>query len=284
MIVVVLNIMSGFFIQSSADENWKYVKEIYDPTGKYQCYIGEVPHGWAILVPCAKPLSENMTVTSESLGPSITFTPPVVPTITSITSSSSYTISGLSAVLTANVSPTPDSGAIQFYIDDIPTGNLVTVSGGQSTFSIPSLSVGLHHISASYYGASNFYASKSNQTSIIVLSTSDLRGANLSGIDIQGINLSGANMQGINLSGANMQGINLSKANLQDANLSGALLQGTKLKDSNLSGANLSGAILADSDISGANLSGANLKGANIKGANFTGATTIDCNGCPQIK
>ncbi len=294
MIIVVSNIASGFFISSpgffipsSADENWKYVTNLYDPSGKYQCYVGEVPHGWAILIPCLKPMSNNVTTTTipsssssiPSSSPLITFTPPVLPTTTSITSSSSSTISGLLVTFTATISPTPDGGTVQFYIDGTVTGNPVTIFGGQSTFNTSLLSVGSHHISASYSGAPNFYASTSGQTTITVLSTSNLKGANLSGINIQNISLSGVNLQETNLSGANMQGIDLSNANLQDADLSGAILQGANLKGANLAGANLNGVVL-----SGADLSGANLKGTNIKGANFAGAIITGCNGCPQIK
>jgi len=281
MIIVISNIASGFFISSSADKNWKYVTDLYDPSGKYQCYVGEVPHGWAILVPCLKPMSNNATTiptssSSTSSGPLITFTPPVVSTTTSIMSSSSSTISGLLVTFTATILPTPDYGTVQFYIDDTVTGRPVTIFGGQATFSISSLSVGSHHISASYSGAPNFYASISDQTTITVLSTSNLKGANLSGINIQGISLSGVDLQGTNLSGANMQGIDLSNANLQDADLHGAVLQGTNLKGANLMGANLNGVVL-----SGIDLSDANLKGANIKGASFAGAITNGCNGCP---
>ena len=54
MIIIISNIGSGFFIPSSADENWKYVADLYDPSGKYQCYVGEIPHGWQIFIPCLK--------------------------------------------------------------------------------------------------------------------------------------------------------------------------------------------------------------------------------------
>ncbi|MGB9124828.1 MAG: Ig-like domain-containing protein [Nitrosotalea sp.] len=183
MIIVVSNIASEFFISSSADKNWKYVTNIYAPSGKYQCYVGEIPHGWAIFVPCLKPIPYNVTISSSSTssGPQITFTPPVVPTTTSITSSSSSNIAGSVVTFTATISPTPDYGAVQFYIDDIPIGRPATIFEGQSTFSTSSMSVGLHHISASFSGAPNFYASTSNQTSITILPNSNLKSANLSG-------------------------------------------------------------------------------------------------------
>ena len=287
MIIVISNIVSGFVIPSSADENWRYVTKLYDSSGRYQCYVGEVPHGWALFIPCSNPVSDNVTQSNFSpttTGPSITFTPPVVSTTTTISSSPTIAITGMVTTFTVTISPTPDIGMIQFYVDDTAVGYPVTIFGGQSTFSTSSLPVGLHHIYASYLGAPNFYASKSDQSTIIVLSIQDLKGANLSGINMQGINMSGINMQETNLSGANLQDANLSNSNLHSADLSGALLSGTDLRETNLSGANLGGVILSGVNLSGANLSDANLKDANIRGANFTGAITNGCNGCPQLK
>jgi len=138
MIIVVSNIVSGFVIPSSADENWKYVARLYDSPGKYQCYVGEVPHGWALFIPCSNPVSDNATQSSFSSttsSPSITFTPPIVSTATTISSSSSIAITGMITTFTATVSPMPDIGVIQFYVDDEAVGYPVTIFGGQSTFS-----------------------------------------------------------------------------------------------------------------------------------------------------
>ncbi|MGI0073102.1 MAG: pentapeptide repeat-containing protein [Nitrosotalea sp.] len=304
MIIIIPNIVSGFFIPSSADENWKYVTKLYDSSGSYQCYVGEVPHGWALSIPCSKPISNNVTMTASSSstvsGPSITFTPPVVSTSTSITSSSSNMVYGSQVTFTATVLPTPDSGAVQLYIDGAAAGNPVTIFGGQTVFST-SLPVGSHQIFASYSGAPNFFASHSGLTIITVLSMSNLKGANLLDANLQGLNMSGINLSGANLEGANLQGTNLSGSNLEGANLSGASLQGANLKganlqasnmqnanlqnanlaDSNLQNVNLSGVILSNADLSGTNLSDADLKGANLSGANFGGAITNGCNGCP---
>ncbi len=287
MIIVISNIVLGFVIPSSADENWKYVTKLYNSSGKYQCYVGEVPHGWALFIPCSNLVSDNVTQPNFSpttLGPSITFTPPVVSTITTISSSSSVGITGMVTTFTATVSPMPDIGAVQFYVDDTAVGYPDTIFGGQSTFSTSSLPVGLHHLYASYLGAPNFYASKSEQSTITILSIQDLKGANLSGINMQGSNMSGINMQEANLSGANLQDVNLSNTNLHDVNLAGAVLSSANLREANLSGANLQGVILLGTNLSGADLSDANLKDANIRGANFTGAITNGCNGCPQLK
>ncbi|HJW20779.1 MAG TPA: pentapeptide repeat-containing protein [Candidatus Nitrosotalea sp.] len=286
MIIVISNIVPGFVISSSsaADENWKYVTKLYDSSGKYQCYVGEAPHGWALYVPCSNPVSDNVTQSSFSsttYGPSITFTPPVVPTITKIASSYLVGISGMVTTFTATISPMPDMGSVQFYVDDTAVGYPVTILGGQSSFSTSLLQAGLHHIYASYLGAPNFYASKSDQSTITILSIQDLKGANLSGINMQGINMSGINMQEVNLTDANLQDVNFSKSNLHDADLSGTLLSGANLREADLSGANLRGVILSGVNLFGANLSDANLRDADIRGANFTGSITNGCNGCP---
>ncbi|HXU95677.1 MAG TPA: Ig-like domain-containing protein [Candidatus Nitrosotalea sp.] len=193
MIIVITNIVLGFLIPSSIDENWKYVANLYDPSGNYQCYVGETHQGWQIFIPCFKSslnnITESMISSSSSSASSdhaITFTPPVVPTNTTITSSSTSTTSGLPVTFTATIAPTPDYGSVQFFIDDIPIGKSITILGGQSVFSISSMSVGVHHVYASFSGAPNFYASTSDQITIKVLSTSNLKGTNLS--DTNGCN------------------------------------------------------------------------------------------------
>jgi hypothetical protein len=174
--VMILNAMSGFFIQSSADENWKYVTKLYDSSGAYKCYVGETPDGWALTIPCAKPISSNTTITqntsSQGSGPSITFTPPVQPTVTSITSSSSSVKSGQSITFTATVSPTPDYGQVQFYVDGTAAANPITLFGGQVIFNT-SLPVGSHQIYASYLGAPDFNASNSGNMTVTVLPASN---------------------------------------------------------------------------------------------------------------
>jgi hypothetical protein len=168
--VMILNALSGFFIQSSADENWNYVTKLYDSSGAYKCYVGEVPHGWALTIPCSTQVSSNMTTQSAisaGSGPSITFTPPVQLTTTSIISISSSVKIGQSVTFTATVLPTPDYGEVQFYIDGIATGKPVPIFGGQAIFSI-AMSVGSHQIYASYSGAPDFYASISGNLTVTV--------------------------------------------------------------------------------------------------------------------
>ncbi|MGI0047462.1 MAG: pentapeptide repeat-containing protein [Nitrosotalea sp.] len=269
MIIITSNVVSGFSISFYHDDNWKYVAKLYDSSGQYQCYIGEVPHGWSIFIPCAKPVLTNETVITPNLssaGPSVTFTPPIQQTTTSIAPSVSSVISGLPVTFTATISPTPNGGAVQFYVDGAAVNNPITIFGGQATLSTSMLSLGQHNVFASYLGGPNFNASMSDSTIVTVLSMSDLQGASLQDANLQGINLSGANLKQVNLSGANLQG-----ANLQGADLSGADLQSANLQGADLVGANLQNA----------NLSGSILKGANTNGTNFAGATTNGCNGCP---
>ncbi|MGI0092776.1 MAG: pentapeptide repeat-containing protein, partial [Nitrosotalea sp.] len=292
IVVVTFNVASGFFIPSFADVNWKYVTEFYNPSGKYQCYVGEVSSGWTISIPCAEPISKNMTLMHDS---SVTFVSPVQSTVTTISTKSQYAIYGQPVIFTASVFPVPDNGMGRIYIDGKPSGMPATIFDGQITFT-ELLPEGLHKISASYFGAPNFNASSSVEITITVLSTLDLEDKDLEGIDLQGINLSEKNLQGINLSHANLNGANLSGANLQNSNLAGASLVDANLKESelqksnlantnlqnaNLSGSDLRDAILTGTILSDANLSNTNLKGANIVGANFEGAITNDCNGCP---
>jgi len=291
-VIVTFNVASGFFIPSFADENWKYVTEFYNPDGKYQCYVGEVPSGWAISIPCTEPIAKNMTLIHDS---SVTFVPPVQSTVTTISVKSQYAVDGQPVTFTARVFPVPDNGMGQIYIDGKPSGIPATIFGGQITFT-ELLPEGLHKISASYFGAPNFNASSSGEITITVLSTSDLENKDLEGTDLHGINLSEKNLQGINLSHANLNGANLSGTNLQNSNLSGASLMNVNLKESklqksdltnaNLQGSNLSGSDLQDDILSGvilsdADLSNTDLRGANMMGANFAGATTNGCNGCP---
>lgn len=273
LIVVGSNLAFGFSIPFSYDDNWKYVSALYDHSGKYQCYIGEVPHGWSITVPCASPVSSNSTflrnLNATGMVTTVTFTPPIQQTAVSITTSRSSIIYGLPVTFFATISPSPNGGAVQFYVDGVATGDPVTIFDGQATLSTSLLSVGQHSVSASYLGGPNFNASTSSTASFDVLSISELEGLNLQGAKLQGINLSDADLKQANLSGADLEQANLSGANLQRANLQSADLQG----------ANLDGA-----DLQNANLLGAILRGASTDGANFAGANMVSCNGCPQQK
>ncbi len=230
-IIIIFNIASGFLIPSSADENWKYISKLYDPSGSSFCYIGEIPHGWAVSVPCSSPVQNNTSIENPTIhGPSVTFTPPILPTSTQIIPQSASTIYHAQATLRVLVSPTPDNGEIQITIDN-KTVTTIPIFDGGATFSTTLLEVGQHQISASYLGAANFDPSESKPYAFTVLPISNLRGANLAG----------ANLTGMDLSGVDLQGANLTRTDLQNANLSDANLKGTETLGTNFAGAIKSG-------------------------------------------
>ena len=107
----------------------------------------------------------------------------------------------------------------------------------------------------------------SKEEKVLMLSNTDLRGANLNGAKLIGANLSGANLSGAFLIGADLSEAFLYKADLSEAKLNGAFLIGADLSGAWLGGADLSGAWLSGANLSGAWLGGANLSGANLRGA-----------------
>lgn len=92
-------------------------------------------------------------------------------TITTIASSLNPSMFGQSVNFTATVAPVSGSlipiGTIQFLVDGIVTGNPVTLTGGQASFALTSLSVGGHSISATYSGNTIFAASNGTLTQTI---------------------------------------------------------------------------------------------------------------------
>lgn len=171
-LILVLNMASGFFIPVQADENWKYVAEFYNPSGKYNCYVGEIPY-WSITIPCLEPISSNATITTPNsqhgTTGTLTFTPPIQSTTISVASSFSSVIYGQPVTFTATVTPTPNEGTIQFYVDGTQSNRPITIFGGQAIFNTSSLSVGTHKISASYSGDPNFSSSTlSGENAILI--------------------------------------------------------------------------------------------------------------------
>jgi len=80
---------------------------------------------------------------------------------------------------------------------------------------------------------------------MVLLKTSrDLSGKNLSGINLVGANLGKCNLKGVDLSNANLERADLGESDLERANLSGANLRMASLKLSGMTGANLENAIL----------------------------------------
>ena len=91
----------------------------------------------------------------ESLTP-----PPLVDTWTSLNSSSNPSTSGHSVTFTACVSPVPDGGTIQFQDNGTDLGGPVSIDiSGNATYTISSLLVGSHIITAVYSGDSNYAGS-----------------------------------------------------------------------------------------------------------------------------
>lgn len=90
------------------------------------------------------------------------------PTTTSVSSSQNPSATGQSVSFSAVISPIPDGGTVQFLVDGIPIGNPVSVSGGQTTYSTSSLSIGTHQIIASYSGDTKFLSSISHTINQII--------------------------------------------------------------------------------------------------------------------
>ena len=92
----------------------------------------------------------------------------VAPTITTLTSSVNPTLSGQSVTFTANVTPIPDGGNIQFQDNGSNLGGLITLnSSGQAAYTTAALAVGSHNITANYYGDTNYAASIGNVTQVV---------------------------------------------------------------------------------------------------------------------
>jgi len=129
-----------------------------------------------------------------------------------------------------------------------------------------------------------------------ILTTQDLRRANLEGVNLTGSNLTDSilseqNLQGTifdeaklirtdlsntiligaTLTNADLTLANLTNANLTNAILTGAILTSAILKGANLTGANLTGAILTRTNLEGVNLTGTNLTDSTLSGKNLQG-------------
>lgn len=112
------------------------------------------------------------------------------------------------------------------------------------------------------------------QEPIILLSSADLRGADLRSARLRGVNLSavdlrGAILQWAILASANLSGADLRNADLYWPDLTKAFLDYADLRKANLSKAVMRGASLANADLRGADLKGADLAGADLLSANL---------------
>ena len=92
--------------------------------------------------------------------------PAANPTTTSLTSSNNPSVFGQSVTFTATVSSTFSgtlSGTVTFTIDGVNISPAVTLTNGQASYTISTLSVGSHTVLATYSGDSGFASSQSNQ-------------------------------------------------------------------------------------------------------------------------
>ena len=84
-----------------------------------------------------------------------------ISTAVTLSSSAPYSADGQSVTFTASVSPTIATGAITFK-DGVTTLGTGTLSGGQTTYSTTTLSIGVHSITAVYGGGTNYAGSTSS--------------------------------------------------------------------------------------------------------------------------
>ena len=78
--------------------------------------------------------------------------PPGGPTTTTLTSSLNPSVFGNSVTFTATVSPAAATGTVTFNIDGVDVGTPQTVVGGVAAYTISSLAVGSHPVTATYSG------------------------------------------------------------------------------------------------------------------------------------
>lgn len=103
-------------------------------------------------------------------GADITFSS-ITATSTVLTSSANPSTAGENVTFTATVSGNSPTGTVQFTLDGADTGSAVSLSGNTATYSISSLTIGSHTITATYNGDSNNTTSVSNTLTQTVNST-----------------------------------------------------------------------------------------------------------------
>jgi uncharacterized protein YjbI with pentapeptide repeats/tetratricopeptide (TPR) repeat protein len=122
----------------------------------------------------------------------------------------------------------------------------------------------------------NAEVDKETDLRLLLTSSRDLPGIDLSGRSLWGIYLQGKNLQGARLSGTDLSGATLSAANLEGAVLTGALLDKASLRQVQAGRARLDGSRLTEADLADADLHGATLRTAILDGADLTKAKLID--------
>jgi uncharacterized protein YjbI with pentapeptide repeats/tetratricopeptide (TPR) repeat protein len=111
---------------------------------------------------------------------------------------------------------------------------------------------------------------------LLLTSSRDLPGIDLSGRSLRGIYLQGKSLQGARLSGADLSGATLDVTNLEDADLTGALLEKASLRKAQAGRADLDGSRLTGADLADADLHGATLRTAVLDAADLTQAKLMD--------
>jgi uncharacterized protein (TIGR03437 family) len=91
-------------------------------------------------------------------------------TTTAITSSINPSVQGQAVTFTATVVPSAATGTVQFLDGDTVIGNAL-LSAGTATTSTSNLSPGVHTITATYSGDSNYGSSSGSRTQTVLVST-----------------------------------------------------------------------------------------------------------------
>ncbi len=121
----------------------------------------------------------------------------------------------------------------------------------------------------------NTEVDKETDLRLLLTSSRDLPGIDLSGRSLRGIYLQGKSLQGALLSGTDLSGATLDAANLEGAVLTGALLDKASLRQAQAGRAKLDGSRLTEADIADADLHGATLRTAVLDAADLTKAKLI---------
>jgi hypothetical protein len=101
-----------------------------------------------------------------------TLTITLASSMNSLVSSLSPSGEGSNVTFTATITPVaPASGApsgdVQFFVNGVASGGLVTLSGGAASFSTASLSVGSNAVTAVYSGDGNFLGSTGSVVQVV---------------------------------------------------------------------------------------------------------------------
>lgn len=114
---------------------------------------------------------------------------------------------------------------------------------------------------------------------LVDLSSTSLRGANLTLAHFEGALFRGSNLQEVNLSGSFCEGANFAAANCARANFAGNQMSGSYFSEASAIQADFHGTDLFMADLSDADLRGAQFAQANLTGSDLTNALLADEDG-----